>query len=144
MGQIEGLRTACAMATKAWGLAPEEVKEDIVQCPCAGGVQDPEHVVLHCAYTEEVRQKVVAAVAKAVEEKGTDQDKAKLADMDQSSIVKASLSSSAKFSPAVEKAAKAASAAVWNKGLKSASKSLVEASAEVAAETTACVYGHKL
>ena len=142
MGQIKWARTACARGAKMWNHLPASVQEDIAQCPCQGGIQDPEHILKTCTMSEHIRQAVLVKVRGVVAAQGTEQDKDQLESMTEAQVIASTLSSVAKFSGRVEKGTKSGAAKEWSEGLAALSLALRGVNRDVAAETTARVTGH--
>ena len=107
-------------------------------CPCLKGIQDPEHLLKTCTFTEPMRQKVLSAIKNAVMTKGSPNDKTKMAGMEDLPLIMSTLPSTPKFSTQTEKAIKNASSNEWKDGLVSLALSLEGMNSGVTAETAAC------
>ena len=139
MGLIEGLKPSAALPVAGWSTLPAEAQQELVSCPCGRGIQDPEHIVAYCEYTDGIRADVAAHIEEVVKAQGSDQDKAKLASINQQQRAIHTLQSIPRFSAATERSIRGPAAKLWREGVESLSCRLKAENEGIAAETTACV-----
>ena len=50
-GRVRGMKVLAHMNTARWGGMSTADREEAIQCPCEGGIQNVEHVMSECEYT---------------------------------------------------------------------------------------------